>query len=316
MKKYFLIKNPEIFQGQKYLKRKKNYFEGWYFKHTKENQSIAFIPGISITKDKQEAFIQVITNHTSYYFSYPISSFKYSHSPFFIKIGNNYFSKENIYIDIQDPNQKITIFGVVQYSNSQNIKSNFWNPNIMGPFSYLSFMECNHAILSMKAKTLGLIKMNETTLSLEDGTCYIEKDWGTSFPKNYLWCQANNFKNPNVSFMLSIAHIPFTIFSFQGFICSLIIENQEYKFTTYNFSKILKYEYHNNLIHITLKHLDYTLSIYTYCNERKELIAPTNGKMDKIILESISSSIQITLKKKNQIIFQDISKNCGLEYVS
>ena len=32
------------------------------------------------------------------------------------------------------------------------ININFLNPNIMGPFSYIPFMECNHAILSMRSK--------------------------------------------------------------------------------------------------------------------------------------------------------------------
>lgn len=32
MKKMYLIKRPELFQGEKYLKLNKQYFEGWYFK--------------------------------------------------------------------------------------------------------------------------------------------------------------------------------------------------------------------------------------------------------------------------------------------
>ena len=30
----FFIKKTELFQGEKYLKISKNYFEGWYFKNT------------------------------------------------------------------------------------------------------------------------------------------------------------------------------------------------------------------------------------------------------------------------------------------
>ena len=38
MKKIFLIKNPELFQGEKYIKTNKNYFEGWYFKNTNKKR--------------------------------------------------------------------------------------------------------------------------------------------------------------------------------------------------------------------------------------------------------------------------------------
>ena len=34
MKKLFLIKNPDVFQGENYIKANNNYFEGWYFKNT------------------------------------------------------------------------------------------------------------------------------------------------------------------------------------------------------------------------------------------------------------------------------------------
>lgn len=54
--------HPEIFQRQlKY----QHYFEGWYFKHTStsSNESIAFIPGVSLNPDDSHAFIQVIQSH-------------------------------------------------------------------------------------------------------------------------------------------------------------------------------------------------------------------------------------------------------------
>ena len=38
--------------------------------------------------------------------------------------------------------------------------------------------------------------------------------------------------------------------------------------------------------------------------------------MNKEIYESINSKINIILEKKNKIIFEDVSDNCGLEIVS
>ena len=48
MNKMFLMKNPDLFQGEKNLNTNKNYFEGWYFKNTNNIESISFIPGINI----------------------------------------------------------------------------------------------------------------------------------------------------------------------------------------------------------------------------------------------------------------------------
>ena len=100
MKKIDLIKNPELFQGEKYLNINKNYFEGWYFKNTTINNGISFIPGINIDGKNKKSFIQIITNNESYFVNYNIDDFKFNYNPFYIQIKNNIFSKEKIHIDI------------------------------------------------------------------------------------------------------------------------------------------------------------------------------------------------------------------------
>lgn len=311
MNKIYLIKKQELFQGEKKLKKEKNYFEGWYFKNTKNKENIAFIPGINIENKNKNAFIQIITNKKSYYIKYNIKDFKYSHNPFYIKIKNNYFSKNKIIIDIKEKDLKVK--GKIKYTDNINIKTNIINPNIMGPFSYIPNMECNHAIISMKNKINGFIKINAKKIIFKNGIGYIEKDWGTSFPRTYTWLQANNFKNEKTSFMLSIANIPFKIFTFKGLICILIIKNKEYKFTTYNNSKIKKYKIKNNNLEIILKRKKYLLIIKTKINKGNKLHAPIKGAMKKIVKENISGKIEIILKENEKILFKDISKNSGIE---
>lgn len=315
MNKLFLMKNPDVFQGEKYIKTNNNYFEGWYFKNTNNENGISFIPRININKDEKKAFIQVITSNFSCFVNYDINDFKFSFSPFYIRMGNNFFSKDYIHIDIKETTQNLTIIGDIKYSKSQNISANFFNPNIMGPFSYIPFMECNHAILSMKSKANGKITINNQDIVFNNGIGYIEKDWGHSFPKSYIWCQGNNFKNSNSSFMISIANIPFKAFSFRGIICDLIIDNNEFKFTTYNNSKLVNYNVNNNSVDILLQKREYFFNLKSKYTSGLKLAAPVKGKMKKDIFESISASIDVTLKKNNKIVFSDTSTNCGLEIV-
>lgn len=315
MNKLFLIKNPELFQGEKRVKTNNNYFEGWYFKNTNNKKGISFIPGININEQEKKAFIQIITNDSSYFVNYNIEDFKYNSKPFYIKIGNNFFSKNKIHIDIKDKTQNLIIFGDIRYTESQNINTNFLNPNIMGPFSYIPFMECNHAILNMKTIANGFININNNKIKFENSIGYMEKDWGSSFPKSYIWCQGNNFKKSNASFMISIANIPFKNFHFKGIICDLIINNKEYKFTTYNNAKIVEYYVDSNFLNIILKKGHYYLNINSKYNTGSKLLAPVKGKMEKDIFESISATISVTLRKEDVVIFSDISTNCGLEIV-
>lgn len=315
MNKLFLIKNPELFQGEKNINTNKNYFEGWYFKNTTNKNGISFIPGININGLEKKAFIQVITNDSSYFVNYNINDFKFNSAPFYVEIGNNHFSKDKLHIDIKDAGQNLTVFGDIKYSSGKNISTNFLNPNIMGPFSYILFMECNHAILNMKNRADGEININNNKIAFDNDTGYIEKDWGCSFPKSYIWCQGNNFQNSNASFMLSIADIPFKAFNFRGIICDFLIDDNELKFTTYNNAKLINYNVDDKSIDILLKKGHYDLNIKSEYSTGLKLSAPVKGKMEKDILESISASITVTLKKNNTVIFSDTSKNCGLEIV-
>lgn len=309
------MKNPESFQGEKYLTKNKNYFEGWYFKNSNAEEVISFIPGIHINDKERKAFIQIITNHQSYYVNYKLQDFIFHVHPFFIQIKNNVFSKRGIILDIEDKKQDLKVQGALQYNNHQNIQKNGFQPNIMGPFSYIPFMECNHAILCMCNSICGHIDLNENRIEFENGIGYIEKDWGCSFPKSYVWCQGNHFMHSNASFMLSIAEIPFKILNFRGFLCILIIDKKEYRFATYNHARIIRNEVSDKNLHIRLQRKSYTLDIQSYYENAHELNAPVDGKMDKIIYESISACIRVTLKKDENILFSDISDNCGLEIV-
>lgn len=308
--------NLECFQGEKYLKCNKNYFEGWYFKNMNNEQGIAFIPGIHIWNEERKAFIQIITYQRSYFVNYEIDEFKYHQNPFSIQIQNNIFSKEGIWIDIEDDQQDLKIYGKLDYYENINIKKSFVCPNIMGPFSYIPFMECNHAILCMRNRIQGSIYLNDELFIFDCGVGYIEKDWGYSFPKSYVWCQGNRFENEEASFMISIADIPFQFLSFQGFLCVLIIKEKEYRFTTYNHAKILKYEVYNDFLEIRLQKGSFVLEISTKIEKGLQLIAPVEGRMNKKMNESLIASVSVTLYRKDCVLFSGISKGCGLEIVN
>lgn len=313
MKKMFLINNPQVFHHEKLLKNHNNYFEGWYFKCSTNLNSIAFIPGINSCNNKKSAFIQVITNSNSYYIPYKFEDFSYSLKPFYINICDNFFSLEKISLNIAD--NDVNINGKLTFCNLLKLEPKFLCPNIMGPFSYIPFMECNHAILSMRHSIFGTLNFNDRLLSFDNGIGYSEKDFGISFPKSYVWCQANCFKNSNSSIFLSIANIPFKKFSFLGFICVANINGKEYRFTTYNGSKIEKLVINKDSISIILKRNFSRIFLNATMNRSFNLKSPKFGEMKNTILESIDSSITIKLEQKNHIIFSETSSNCGLEIV-
>jgi hypothetical protein len=308
------IKHPEFFQGNR---KKNHYFEGWYYKLVSHDlkTSIAFIPGISINKKDPHAFIQIFisTKHQliTHYIRYKSDTFTYSHDQFMVQIEKQLFTKNEIDIDIND--KTIKLQGKIKLDNHTPLKSTLYAPNIMGPFAYIPFMECNHGVISMQSYLSGTLKINGEIIDFNQGKAYLEKDWGKSFPKNYIWLQSNHFKDVNTSIMFSYATIPFMGLSFKGLIVNLVYEKKEYRFSTYGLTKILKKDISDKAINFILKNGQYKLDIKAKKDREIELKSPSFGIMSQTIKEGLSGTIDIKLYKKGLLIYEDTGYQAGIE---
>lgn len=316
------ITNPLLFQGN--LKHK-DYFEGWYYKQVSKNEkeAVIFIPGISLFHNDISCFIQYIniSLHENIekvietgYVKYSIEDFKFSNNPFSIQIGPNIFSDSMISINIWDKNMNMK--GTLKLSSLTPIKKSVLMPNIMGCFAYIPKMECYHGIVSMNHTVNGILKINGEEINFNSGKGYIEKDWGTSFPKEYIWIQCNNFKNKDTSFFASIAYIPFMKKSFLGHICNLSANGKEYRFATYNNSKFKIESINDENITLLFENNKEKLRIEADLKKQGQLIAPELGEMNRKIKEEISENVKIYLyNKQNEIIYEDTGSMAGIEIV-
>ncbi|MCF7926573.1 MAG: tocopherol cyclase family protein [Candidatus Izimaplasma sp.] len=312
------IRNPIVFQGSL---SKKSYFEGWYYKQVSrdKNTTIAFIPGISLNETDSHCFIQVFLKQTrnnketlsTEYYKIPLENFETTNKPFLVRIKKQLFWKKGLKIDLKT--QKFSIKGELKFSDFSLIKRTLFSPSIMGPFRYLPKMECNHAVVSMSHKIQGRLNINGNEIDFSNGKGYMEKDWGTSFPKKYVWMQANHFKNNKTSFMFSHALIPYMKLSFQGLICTLIIAEKEYRFATYNRSKIINYHIGKNHIHYLIKKKNITLELTAKTTTSKDLVSPKKGMMSDTIKEGLSGIVTLNLKVNNKLIYEDTSEQAGIE---
>jgi hypothetical protein len=306
------------FQGKKKAKNDK-YFEGWYYKQVKKDDSyiISFIPGISYNKIDPHSFIQCIIRNeknelNSHYFKYKINDFISNEDPFEVKIGKSIFSEKSIYLDLK--NDDITIKGKLDFANIEELEKSILSPNIMGYFSYIPKMECNHHIVSMNHQVFGTIIVNDKEIDLNNGFGYIEKDWGISFPKEYIWLQCNHFDTHTVKLALSIATIPFLGFSFKGFFCSLIIDSKEYRFATYNNSKLRIHSLEEGYLNITFIKGKIEVEIIAEVEKVLPLASPKNGVMKNFIKEGLAGIISIRFKNnKTGEIIEAKGKNAGIE---
>lgn len=310
--------HPEFFQGDK---KHDNYFEGWYYKFVSqdETKTIALIPGVSINKEDQHAFIQVFISSNdhdrlslkTYYFRYDFAAFSYDHLDYSVTIGKNIFTKT--YISIELINDELTLQGTITLSNLTPIRRKLMMPNIMGPFGYLNFMECYHGIISMTHHLNGALLLNEAKIEFKGGKGYIEKDWGKSFPRAYVWLQSNHFENKGTAFMFSYADIPFLGLFFKGLIANLVYENKEYRFATYNFTKVKVETIDKGYVRYVIKKGRWALEIEASSDIQIGLASPRNGKMIEQIKEGLSGNIHLKLFKRSKLIYEDTGYHAGIE---
>jgi tocopherol cyclase len=307
------VLNPEVFQGNL---KKKNYFEGWYYKQVSDDlrNVWSFIPGISLTKDDPHAFIQAINGITgeSEYISYRLDEFSWSNENLYIKIGNSVFTDK--YIDLNIHNAKFMATGHLIFDKTVSFPSRTFSPGIMGWYSFVPFMECKHGVVSVNHDVEGSLILNGREIDFNGGKGYIEKDWGSSFPESWLWIQANNFSDRNSSFSFSVAKIPWLRNFFIGFIAFLYYNKSFHMFSTYNKSEITELNHSLSDIEIKMKSRKYILIVNVKKSTFGELRAPVSGIMSRRIKESIDSEVTLNLfDKHNKRLYTDVSKRAGLE---
>ena len=312
-------KNSSMFQGNK---KTKKYFEGWYFKMVSQDEMsiLSVIPGISISEDgtTKHAFIQIIDgkNAKTEYISYPIEEFYYSKDDFLVQIGNNFFSKDSLILDISK--NGIYAKGKVYMKNMVALVPNGSNrpKKIMGWYDKVPFMQCYHGVVSLNHDLEGEIKVNKNTYTFHRGKGYIEKDWGKSMPSSWIWIQSNNFKNSNSSFMLSIAKIPWMGFSFTGFLGFYYVDDKIVRFGTYSKAKFKVSKMQEDSLSLKIYLKNEIIEINTNKRNSGLLKAPVKGSMDRRISESIDAKLSITItNNKNNSKFKDVSSITGLETV-
>lgn len=304
------IWSPDMYHG---WTRIKNYFEGWYFKivDPKEQYAFAIIPGISLGPNgDNHAFIQVLDGKAckAYYYPYPTDAFIPHKERFEVRVGNNHFSEKAITLDLP------VLTGQLRLSDTTPWPKSFGAPGIMGWYSFVPFMQCYHGVVSLNSKLSGQMVINgqEGATSFDGGKAYIEKDWGTSFPKSWIWMQSNHFDHPAASFMFSLAHIPWLGSYFNGFIGGLWLDGQLYKFATYTGAKV-KGQAHDQTVNISVTQKHLTLDIHAEHKGGGALVSPVSGAMTGKVDESLQSTIQISLKEGNQVLFEGTGKHAGLE---
>jgi tocopherol cyclase len=310
--------NPVLYHGHG---KRKNFFEGWFYKVVDRygEHVYSFIPGIFFGKKRSDshAFIQVMDGKSgeTFYHRYGDQEFTSARDVYDLQIATNRFQQDKIILDIVREEQSVR--GTLQFSNISPWPVTLRSPGIMGWYSYVPFMECNHGIVSLDHSVEGSLTIGTTKIDFSGGKGYIEKDWGKSFPEAWIWIQSNHFNKPRTSLVASVAKIPWFFSSFRGFIIGLLHNGRLYRFATYTGAKIEKLLLEEDYITLAVRDKRFQLDIRTKRGKTGMLYAPYLSGMIQRTAESLDALTEVRLTDINSgdstILFEGIGKHSGLD---
>ncbi len=225
---------------EKYLQKKekgklgKSYTESWYFKHQADGQTLLVIPGFRIDADgRQTAFIRASFAGQTREFLFPPSQYRSRKDRMYVEIGNNIFSEKGISIHLK--NGDFSLCGTLRYTGFAPIKA-----PLRGSFRVVPFTEYKRSMVSIYHALHGMVEMNRTLVNFRDGIGYVEKLWGSSFPRSYFWTQCGGFAPGPSCLMVSIEQVSLGSLHWQGGICCVSYGGRQYRLATHRGAQILK----------------------------------------------------------------------------
>lgn len=290
------------------------FFEGWFFKAEDKHghHVLSLIPGVSRQKTGEpiHPFIQGIVADRSFFIPFEPGSFTCRERPFGIGIGPNRFSLTEMHLDLADP----ALTGTLRFSGCTPLETSPLSPGIMGPLSYLPRMECRHGLLCLHADVTGSLALNGQDLSFFQGRAYMEKDWGRSFPRSYLWIQSNRFSQPGAAMVCAVATIPYMGRYFTGIFAVLHTPAKQYRIATYSGGRLVDLQQTRRGVFLHFASHRYRLSVTAEAAPATTLKAPAKGDMSRTITESLKATAHVSLTdSRGRVLFQDTGRNSGLE---
>ncbi|MGL4973136.1 MAG: tocopherol cyclase family protein [Culicoidibacterales bacterium] len=314
------IFQPEVFQGDM---KHKNYFEGWYIKCVDATQlkSYAFIFGVSLQSTNPHGFIQMIDGQSGVtkYVRFPIADVEFSKKEFAIRIANNYVTTKGMKLNLRFADGGV-VQGEITFGKFSRFPVRLTRPGIMGWYRYVPTMECYHGLVSRQHTLKGKLTIAEQEVEFDHGKGYIEKDWGVSMPKAWIWTQSNHEKTrQEANYMLSIADIPWRNRAFNGFLGYIDTGADCYHFATYTGAEIVKLEYAlDGIVEIILVDRDHWYQFLLWSEAETGILqAPVHGKMERQIHEAIQAQAVVTIYSRTTKaeIFSGEFRACGFERV-
>lgn len=285
--------NPTQLQGNF---SKSNYFEGWFQKIYSQEHNVSFIIiyGFATANSTEEmGFIQLyFPNQEVIRLNFHKDDLYLNRKKHIVKFGSQLISRERIYISTDTFQIDLTI---------STDKHSTFKQKTMGNFYLIRGLPCYHCVIQNNSNVSGEIAINQMHYKLTNANGYLEKNWGTSFPDNYIWLHAIELNNPDNQLLFSQADIIYRNKIHRKHLGYVKI-NGVYRDLRRVKKQHISYQQLNpNEFQITIDDIIVELIIPKEKTKNIVFDSPKNGKMCSNITHH--SDISVSLKKIDKVLY-------------
>jgi len=169
--------------------------------------------------------------------------------------------------------------------------------NSMGYNYVIPNLPCYHAILNKSHTISGEIRVGDANFVMDKDMGYLEKNWGTSFPDNYIWLHAVDPTNTEVNLLFSQAEIKWMGSTFLRHLGYLNFENECIDFRQFKNSEVSSslVSPEKQLIRFSSKLIELEISIVL--GGQVLFKGPEDGALRRDIVHYTDAFIEVKLKR-------------------
>ena len=316
------------------MKKKRNYFEGWYFREQTEDLTIAFVPTLHYDEEgRMTGSLQVILPEKSWFFAYDHPVNMNLPDSLFVVLGKNVFTEACIHLDIDEPGLRIK--GDIYFDREPGAKL-----HVMGPLGLplvSRLLPCAHKIWATEQELSGELEIlaggapletkprkgtgdcadvahrgNGKVFSFNDGKGYMEADYGKTFPKTYFWTHCNWFDEKNLRIACAGVELSFAGYrgAFLGCFACIDQDGYKVKLATYLGARVE----HFSADGFRIRQGKYVFEGWKMEGKPVKLQSPRDGAMGEKTDEYLTCTVRYKLSRGGEVIFDEISQRAAYEF--
>ena len=281
---------------EKFFRRERGTFCGWYFKCQGPGGSLALIPAAHAGGGS----LQLITAGESWNIPFAAGQCAVHAARPRAVLGQNLFCEQGLRLSLDAPGLQAR--GQVRFGP---LSPPAWD--VMGPFCALPFLQCRHRVASMAHGLSGRLTVNGQVFAFDGGKGYIEGDRGRSFPAGYLWTQCL-FEGG--SLVLAAADVPLGPAAFLGVIALVRLAGREWRLASYLGARVTALGGGG----VTVRQGDLCLFARRLGGEGRTLRAPAAGAMERTVREGLCCPAHYRLTRGGRVLLELTAQNASFEW--